>query len=357
MNTPLVSVVVPIYNAERYLNKCIDSIINQTYSNIEIILVNDGSSDSSLEICSSYESDNRVKLINKKNEGLSSARQTGIDAASGDYLCTVDSDDYINNDFIEKMTWKISKESSDICVCETRVYSEDHPKYVRYFRINEKAYDTVQITKDSVEQHYAELAQTYYMSDSWNKIYRLDFIRNSGVRFSLKKSFNGTDLLFNHLLLLHLPKVSVVNEALYNYQVLENSRVRRKDKQLQKGFMIIFNNIIEEVRKLGYSDSIFLEISKLYVTMLDYAASDLFNSTSKYNVLKTKFEEFCILNKEFLHENNKLVIDPEQMRTLSLRTFCVLLIKRNKSSLFLYLNLRQKLFRLIWVLKGVSFAH
>ena len=115
----LVSVIVPIYNVEDYLLTCIKSILNQTYTNIEVILVNDGSTDKSLDICKKIiRNDSRVRLISKKNGGLSEARNFGIDEALGEYYLFVDSDDYIKEDMIEKMVIAMNKERNiDLVIC------------------------------------------------------------------------------------------------------------------------------------------------------------------------------------------------------------------------------------------------
>ena len=106
----LISVVVPVYNAEKYLDKCIQSIINQKYSNLEIILVDDGSKDNSLELCKKYaESDKRIKVIHKENEGVSTARNSGIEVASGDFIAFIDSDDYIDENMYFNMMQKASE--------------------------------------------------------------------------------------------------------------------------------------------------------------------------------------------------------------------------------------------------------
>ena len=102
MNSPLISVIVPVYNVENFLHECVDSIINQSYSNLEIILINDGSSDKSGEICEIYAlKDSRIKVYHKKNGGLSESRNMGLDHATGSYISFVDSDDYVHSRFIE----------------------------------------------------------------------------------------------------------------------------------------------------------------------------------------------------------------------------------------------------------------
>lgn len=117
MQNKLISVVVPIYNVERYLSKCIDSIINQTYCNFELILVDDGSTDNSGMICDKYaETDIRIKIIHKKNGGLSDARNVGISLANGDYITLIDSDDYIDSKFLENFINIIRKQDADLIV-------------------------------------------------------------------------------------------------------------------------------------------------------------------------------------------------------------------------------------------------
>lgn len=114
----LVSVVIPIYNVERYLRRCLDSIIQQTYQELEIILIDDGSTDQSLAICREYaQADFRIKVIHKTNGGLSSARNAGIDQAAGEYIAFVDSDDYVHVDFIAELLCYIKKEKADIAQC------------------------------------------------------------------------------------------------------------------------------------------------------------------------------------------------------------------------------------------------
>ena len=114
----LISVIVPIYNVEKYLERCLDSIIKQTYKNLDIILVDDGSIDNSTKICDEYvKKDSRIKVIHKENGGLSDARNVGIDNSDGKYICFIDSDDYIELDMIENLYDGIVKNNANICCC------------------------------------------------------------------------------------------------------------------------------------------------------------------------------------------------------------------------------------------------
>ena len=123
---PLISVIVPVYNVQKYLKKCVDSITSQTYKNLEILLVDDGSTDSSGQICNEFEkNDARIKVIHKKNGGLSDARNAGLDRAKGQYYAFIDSDDYIQDNTIEIMLNAIKKNKSEIAVCNMIRFLEE----------------------------------------------------------------------------------------------------------------------------------------------------------------------------------------------------------------------------------------
>ena len=125
----MVSVIIPIYNVEKYLAECIESVINQTFSDLEIILVNDGSTDNCREICENYKrKDNRIKLIHKSNGGPSSARNAGIDIAKGDYFTFIDSDDYIMPDMIEQLIYVSQSTDADISICCKSDYKDESDK-------------------------------------------------------------------------------------------------------------------------------------------------------------------------------------------------------------------------------------
>ncbi len=122
MDNPLVSIIVPVYNVEKYLRKCLDSIISQTYGNIEIILVDDGSKDNSGQICDEYaENDSRIQVIHKKNEGVASARITGFEHSSGELITFIDADDYVDLLFIEKLEAPFKKNDIDLSICQNAI--------------------------------------------------------------------------------------------------------------------------------------------------------------------------------------------------------------------------------------------
>ena len=129
MNLPKVSVVIPVYNVEKYLDRCIDSVVNQTYRNIEIILVDDGSPDGCPKKCDEWsEKDSRIKVIHKENQGLGMARNTGIDNATGEYIFFFDSDDFVETTLVEKCLFAIKTTASDAAVFGRYDYFDDGTK-------------------------------------------------------------------------------------------------------------------------------------------------------------------------------------------------------------------------------------
>ena len=140
LNTPEVSIIIPCYNVEKFIKDCLESVINQTFKNIEIICINDGSTDSTPEILKKYSNiDNRIIVVNQKNKGLSGARNSGINVSCGKYLMFLDSDDWIDTDYIEKMYNAIKKNDCEIAV-STIIRKREHSQKLRVHYTEEKVY-------------------------------------------------------------------------------------------------------------------------------------------------------------------------------------------------------------------------
>ena len=178
MDKPLVSVIIPVYNVEKYLKECIDSVLNQTYDNFEIILVDDGSTDSSGKICDEYSSkDARITVIHKKNEGQSVARNKGIERSSGDWLYFPDSDDYIADDMFETLLKKAVTEKADIVIFDAYSFSDDGGK-VRQSYISKKDYPAC-----SGKDMFSALQKNGdFHCPLWSMFYNGEFLRNSNIR-------------------------------------------------------------------------------------------------------------------------------------------------------------------------------
>lgn len=211
---PLISVIVPCYNVEKYLNKCVDSILKQTYSNFELLLVDDGSLDKTSDICDYYgQVDNRVKVLHKANGGQSDARNSALDIMQGEYVTFVDSDDWIDEDYLDVLYNMMKKNECDISIASLReVYSSG--------KIIER-YSKKEVNK--VFSPYEAIENMFYqeMYDTWPcvKLYSKKVFAN--IRFP--KGLFFEDLSCVYQLLLNATKIVYTSRAIYSYYIRTNS--------------------------------------------------------------------------------------------------------------------------------------
>ncbi len=205
-NDALISVIVPVYQVEKFLPKCLDSIIGQTYKNLEIILIDDGSTDNSGKICDEYaKKDTRIRVIHQNNQGISFTRNVGLKIARGEYIAFVDSDDYLENDMYEYLWKLISKENADVAMCNT---CEDEG-----FR-SEKPIDVAYVMGPI--QKYFEFSD--WMAP-WNKLYKKELIGD--IRFDLAAP-PSEDEVFNFELAKKDAFVALGNQYKYHYRCNQN---------------------------------------------------------------------------------------------------------------------------------------
>ena len=175
MSQPLISVIVPIYKVEEYLDRCVESIVNQTYKNLEIILVDDGSPDNCPQMCDFWaEKDSRIKVVHKENGGLSDARNAGMPFAIGDVVSFIDSDDWVELDMFEKMLSRMQKDNSDIVSCGVKWVEEDGT-VIRDVTVNaNEVLDTHSAMKELINDNK-------FKQHVWNKLYKYELIK--GIPF------------------------------------------------------------------------------------------------------------------------------------------------------------------------------
>ena len=224
----LITIIIPIYNVEKYLSKCIESVINQTYKNLEIILIDDGSTDSSGIICNQYsKKDSRIKLIHIKNSGVSNARNVGLDNASGDWIVFVDSDDWLEFNFCERLYEIVMNDPSIDIVCSG------------YKRIYADTVEPINCDKKKIYyNNYQYLLKLLNVQNGYGfchmKLIRKECIKK--IRFN-NKIVVAEDALFNMQILKNVRKVLQIGEGLYNYRFNENSLVRKYDKNYLKKYL------------------------------------------------------------------------------------------------------------------------
>ena len=344
----LISVIIPVYNAEKYVRQTMDSIINQTYKNLEILLIDDGSKDASASICEEYLSDDRVQVFRRENAGVAASRQFGIEACKGEYFVTVDSDDYVALDYVEKLYEAVTSNNADIAVCGVNCFADGKndmrcaympssgckelpaaPKEnagTARKLLASSNYKKLAVSRELLESDYYGVSCEALLTDSWNKIYRTQFVRESGVKFELNKIYNGPDLQFNHKLALHCPVYAFCHEALLFHRVTPGSRVRRKDKPLQEGLEIITDTLIDECERVGLIERCTREVqknagttgaaceitgsamceqlTKVYYDFVGIVVYDIFCYGGGTSEKHAKFKKLIARNKAFLRSHS-----------------------------------------------------
>ena len=206
-NEPKVSVIVPVYKAEKYLRKCVDSLLAQTFKDFEVLLVDDGSPDGSGVICDEYaKKDPRVRVFHKENGGVSSARQCGLDHARGEYTIHADPDDWVEPNMLEELYAKAKAEDADMVICD---YYVNDRRGQRYVKQRPSALDHETVLRELFQQLHGSC---------WNKLVRRACYREYNVSFPLEFSF-CEDLYTNTALLKHNKmRISYVSQAFYHYE-------------------------------------------------------------------------------------------------------------------------------------------
>lgn len=226
MEDKKVSVVVPIYNVEDYLDKCVESIVNQTYKNLEIILVDDGAKDNSGYLCDQWaKKDDRVKVVHKENGGLSSARNAGMDVATGEYIMFEDSDDWLELELIEKCVDRITKDSSQLVIFGYKKVDEQGNN------LGEFTFGNNTISKEEMAEQLFHRIVEMSFGYAWNKLYDFDILKKSGLRND-SSIIDREDLVFNMQMLSYWDSISYLEFAGYNYlqrstSLLHNSNLTR----------------------------------------------------------------------------------------------------------------------------------
>ena len=323
-----VSVIVPIYNVEQYLLVCLDSIVRQTLKDIEIILVNDGSTDGSLQIAESFAAeDKRVHLVSQKNAGQAVARNVGLEMAVGEYVVFIDSDDWIEPEMLEILYQHITAENSDIAQCR---FQFDNPKKRTQTLYGREFTSNILIAPDVLRD--ALLVRNILVAP-WAKIFSRKFLVDHDLKF--ESGIVNEDTLFTLLLACSAKRVSFVNDVLYHAIEREGSTSRSSYERLCRDMVTALEKAREHMEKKG----IFHEVESLYRAR--YLKSILYNILQMAQRLKyrdfKRIGELCCKDPKFLEYNihtvrKELSMSHRVMLVLSrwpiLCFFCVRLMNR-----------------------------
>lgn len=286
MEKDLISIVVPIYNVELYLDKCVKSIINQTYKKLEIILVDDGSPDNCGRMCDKYaEQDKRIKVIHKQNGGVASARDEGMHAAIGEYIMFVDSDDYIEDNTVEILENAARRNNSDLVKFRyDKITNGEHQFYQFEYFPKEKT-----VKKEDFKLFvYPFFLEGYMMNSMATSFVRRKCIENS--KMNRVVSF-GEDLLFNLSYIEKINSVTFINNPLYKYCTNTSSITKTKDNnKLLKNFkdaQYIYLTLYEYAQKWGFGEE---DLSKLRIRIL-YEMSTVISKMTLNSETEKKIKE------------------------------------------------------------------
>ena len=300
---PKISVVIPVYNAEKYLRECLDSVVNQTLKDIEIICVNDGSTDNSLSILEEYATqDNRIKIINKENGGVHTARNIGMERACGNYTIFLDADDFFDLRMFEKLYNKAIETDCDIVACET--------------------YDFDDVTKEIAihnslrKETFPEFKKIFNWKDCktlniinpapWNKIIKTDFLKETGLKFGKFGPYE--DCAFFYSLYAFADSITYIDDILVYYR--NNIQGQRSNLNPDSFFDMcnVFENVIDNCKKLSYFDEIKNLIAACAVEVLIWNINQVIpKNNKKYPLYFNKLHE--IFNSEFYKDINDHILD------------------------------------------------
>lgn len=245
-----ISVIIPVYNVEKYLSECLDSVVNQTYKNLQIILVDDGSTDFSGKICDEYaEKDNRITVVHQKNAGAGAAKNTGLELIDGEYFSIIDSDDYIELDMYKKMVKSLEKYNADIVQCLFRnVFVND--SFDRKYKIKGN-YPKVLTSKRFLKEYLYDWKYAIFA----NKVFKSSLLKD--IRFPVGRKID--DEFFTYKLVCNAKKVVNIDNILYNYRMRKTSVMNENNSD-----RLIYDRIDCFIERYNYVSDIYPSLKKKY---------------------------------------------------------------------------------------------
>lgn len=241
----LVTIIVPVYNVEKYIYECVDSLIKQTYKNIEIILIDDGSKDKSGTICDNYAaSDARIKVIHKQNEGLGFARNTGLKAAQGNFVTFIDSDDKADADLVENLVNGIYEANGDTCIGGFKRISANgiigfEERYDKAVFEGKNVYNNLfaRMLGSAPDKHDA------IRMSVWNVMYSMDIVRRHNIEFPSERVFISEDIIWDSEYYKYAKKAIVIDSTAYNYRITPGSLTQKYKPDMLEKICVLYNEM------------------------------------------------------------------------------------------------------------------
>lgn len=281
----LVSLVIPVYNAERYLDKCLNSVIGQTYKNLEIICVNDGSTDRSLSILNEYASiDDRISVLSKENEGAAIARNLGLKTATGEYIQFVDSDDFFESIMVETLLEKAVTANADVVICRGQIFDDIKQRVTGSLSHPDLEYapDQLSFTWEDCREYICEIADNY----AWNKLFKRQFLLDNDL------CFMPIRLSEDHYISMIAPivagRVAVVDIPLINYRKgTGTSLCDRKNSHPEGAYEGIYPTI-GRLKEMGVFD----EVKRSYLNVTVRLMREYFDSMTEISKIRFLYDKY-----------------------------------------------------------------
>lgn len=274
-NNMLISIIMPVYNSDKYLKAAVNSVLNQTYSNFELLLIDDGSTDCSPELCDNFEQhDHRIRTIHKKNGGVCSARNLGINESKGKYITFIDNDDLYEPRFLEIMVKQLKLHHVDMVKCGRKNITVNTEGKIVGTRVS--TWDSTQMfDKSSFIENYYDLKQSGILSSVWNGLYRKEFIISNEIVFNEKFKHGNEDVYFNICCFLKCISIIVVHDVLYEhfYRDSHSTSLKYHEDQIVHRLetIVLEQKLIELLKDSRYYELIMMENIRVSFKLLSIA--------------------------------------------------------------------------------------
>ncbi len=305
----MISLILPIYNVEKYLRECLESILNQSYRDYELIIINDGSTDGSIKIIEDYiDKFKAIKIINQNNKGISETRNIGLKYAKGEYILFVDSDDFLRHDMLEKIVNVALETNSDIIISNYYLYfnNSNNIEYLQDMK-NMKSYSNIEaLNLMLINKIQGQL---------WNKLFKYSLLKE--INFEFEKDRIIEDIFPVFRAVSRANKITYIDEALYFYRQREGSLVNKRSKKLTEDYyyaMISIIKYIQDNKIKAKEDNLRAFKARVFSYFIyHYTNEDLKNNyksfkKSKYCILNIKFKEFIFLRDVKLQDKLRVFL-------------------------------------------------
>lgn len=313
-----ISVVVPIYNAEKYLEKCINSIIKQTHKNLEIILINDGSTDNSLNIINTFyqKHKDKIKVISRNNKGIGYTRNEGLQKATGEYIIFIDSDDYLELNMLEKMYNKLKTKKADLVICNYKIYNETG--VLKKVDVTKNIKDETMLVKQPNLMNELNFAP-------WNKLYKRELFND--ITFPEKYKYEDLSAIFK--VCLKAKKIVKVDDYLYNYYVNNLGETQTVNERNLDMYYII-KDITNYSQKYKENNNFWQALSLFCTYRLYEVLGHALDFKNKNKVIVYINKTIDFLNRNFSNWKKNLTMPILKKIILTNKKFCIFYLKTRR---------------------------